>query len=103
VLLLAQDDLRDPDAPRLAQRLPEQRVGRTRPLRRQQVVGRLEVPVVDGVRLDELLNLDGLRLLERRRAEVVLRQRDEAPLLVLVALDEVFPGDRLASRWQTRS
>ena len=44
----------------------------------------------------EVLDLDRLRLLQGRRAEVVLRQRDEAALLVFVAFDEVFPGDRLA-------
>src|SRR5262249_60338951 len=35
------------------------------------------------------------RLVERGGPEIVFRQDDEAPLLVLVALDEIFPGDRL--------
>ena len=96
VLRVAQDELGDADAARLADRLAQQRVRALAALGRHQVVRRLEEAIVDLVGLDEVDDVDGARLLERRRLEVLLRQDDEVALLVLVALDEVFPGDRMA-------
>ena len=96
VLGVAEDDLRDPDLAGLADRFPDQRVGAVGPLARLQVVGRLEVALIDVLGIDEVEDVDGLGLLEGGRLEVVLGQDDELPLLVLVALDEILPADRLA-------
>jgi hypothetical protein len=59
-----------------------------------QDVRRLEEPIVDLFALDEAADVDRARLLERRRTKVLFGQDDEAPLLVFVALDQAFPGDR---------
>ena len=80
----------------LADRFAQQRVGALAALGGNEVVGRLEEAIVDLVRLDEAADVDGAGLLERGRLEVFLRQDDEAALLVLVALDQLFPRDRLA-------
>ena len=85
-----------PIRPDVADRLPQQRVGAIGPLAGLQVIRGLEIPLVDLLRVDEVDDVDRLRLLERRGLEVVLRQDDELPLGVLVALDEIFPRDRLA-------
>ena len=81
MLRLAQDELGDADAARLANRLAQQRVGPLAALRRHQVVRRLEKPIVDLVGLDEVDDVDGARLLERRRLEVFLGEDDEVALL----------------------
>jgi hypothetical protein len=80
----------------LANRLAQQRVRALAALRWREVVGGLEESVVDLVALDEAADVDGARLFEGGRLKVFLRQDDEAALLVLVALDELFPGHRLA-------
>ena len=51
MLRVAQDELRDADAVRLADRLAQQRVGALAALRRHQVVRRLEEAIVDLVGL----------------------------------------------------
>ena len=96
MLRVAQDHLGDPDLPRRADRLAQQHVGALGPLAGLQVIRRLEVPLVDFLRIDEVEDVDRLRLLERRGLEVVLGEDDELPLRVLVALDEVLPRDGLA-------
>ena len=103
MLRVAQDELRDADATRFADRLAQQRVRALAALGRDQVVGRLEEPIVDLVGLHEVDDVDGARLLERRRLEVFLGEDDEAALRVLVALDEIFPRDGWPSRMHTRS
>ena len=95
VLRVAQDELRDADASRLADRFAQQRVGALAALRRHQEVRALEEAIVDVFRLDEGADVDRPALLERRGLEILLRQHDEAAALVLVAFDELVPGDRL--------
>ena len=96
VLAVAEDDFRDPGAPCLPNRLAQERVAALGSLSRQQVVRRLEITLVDRVGIDEIENVDRLRLLQRRGPEVVLRQDDELSFFVLVALDQIFPGHRFA-------
>src|SRR5262249_8939754 len=59
---------------------------------RNQVVRCFEKAVVNFCGLDEVHDVDGPCLFERRRLEIVLGDDDEAAFLVLVALDEIFPG-----------
>ena len=47
---------------------------------RLQVVRGFEIPLVDLSRIDEVEDVDRLRLFERRRLEVVLREDDELAL-----------------------
>ena len=61
-----------------------------------EVVRTLEETIVDFLRLDEAADVDRAALFEGGRAEIFLRQDDEAAFLVLVALDELLPGDRLS-------
>ena len=96
VLGVAQDDLGDPDLAGLRDRVAEKRVGAVGALARLQVVGRLEIALVDLLGIDEVEDVDRLGLLEGGGLEVVLREDDELPLLVLVALDEILPADRFA-------
>jgi hypothetical protein len=96
MLRIAQDDRRDSDELRFADRLAQQGVGALAALGRRQVVRRLEEAIVDLFALDEVPDVDRAVLLQRRRFEVFLRQDDEAALLVLVALHQLVPRDRLA-------
>ena len=65
---------------------------------RREVIRRLEVLRRDLLRSDEAPDVDGLRGLHVRAAEVLVGERHVLPLLVLVALDDVGPLDRLARR-----
>jgi hypothetical protein len=91
MLRVAQDELRDADAPGVADRLAEQRVGTLATLGRHEVIGRLEEPIVDLLRLDEVDDIHRPRLFDRCRLEILLRQDDEVALLILVPLDEILP------------
>jgi hypothetical protein len=94
MLRVAQDEFGDADSSRFADRFAEQCVGAFAAFCRYEVVRRLEIPVVDFLRLDEIDDVDRSCFLERRRLEILFRQDDEATLLVLVALDEIFPRAR---------
>ena len=95
VLRLADDDLGDAHPAGLLQRLAQQRVRVLRALLRRQVVGRLEVPIVDVVAFHEIHDRDRLVLVHRGGLQIFLRQDDVAALFVLEAFDEVLPGHRL--------
>jgi len=96
VLLVAEADLGDPDLAGLVQGLPEQRVGLRAGLLRDEVVGLLVQHGVDLLEIDELLDVDRARGLDRDRLEVVVGQDHVAILLVLVPLHDVLVADLLA-------
>ena len=96
MLRVAQDEFRDADAPGLANRLAQQRVGALAAVGWHQVVRRLEEAVIDRVGRHEVDDVDGSGLLDRRSLEVVFRQDDEVARGVLVAFDQVLPRDRVA-------
>ena len=96
MLRIAQDELGDANAPRLANRRAKQSVGALASLRRHEIIRRFEESIVDFLGLHEVENIDRPRLLECRRSKVLLRHHNEAALLVLKALDEIFPRDRFA-------
>src|SRR5262249_20826295 len=97
MLRVAQDELRDADAARIANRLAQERVRALAAPRRHEIVRRLEEPIVDLVGPDEVDDVDGPRLFDRRRLEVLLRQDDEMALAIFVALHEISPGDGMAA------
>ena len=94
MLRLAQNDLADPHLPRLAKGLAQECVRSRRAFAGRHVVRRLEVPIVDLRRIDEVEDVYRLRLLKCGGLEIVLGQHDELPLLVLVPFHELFPADR---------
>ena len=57
---------------------------------------RRDVIHVDFLRVDEVEDVDGLRLVEGRGLEIIFGEDDKAALFVLVAFDEILPCDRLA-------
>ena len=69
-----------PIAARFADRLAQQRVRALAALGRHQIVRRLEEAIVDLVGLDEVDDVDGPGLLERRGLEVLLGEDDEMAL-----------------------
>ena len=73
----------------VAHRLAQQRVGVLAALARAPGIRRLEEPVVDLARRDEVDDVHALRLLDGGGLEILLGEHDEVPLRVLVALDEV--------------
>src|SRR5687768_3407847 len=91
MLHLAQDELRNPDAARLANRLAQQAIGDVAALPRCQVIRLVEEAIVDVFGFDEIEDVDASGLLERGCREVFLGEYDEAALLVLVTLDEIVP------------
>jgi hypothetical protein len=96
VLGVAKNEGGDADALSFAKRFAQQRVGAFAALGGKKVVGGLEEPVVDLIGLDEVDNVDGLCLFDGGSLEVFLGQDDEVTLRVLVALDQVLPGYRMA-------
>ena len=96
VLRIAQHDGRDADQSRLLDRFAQQRIRALAAFRRHEVVRTLEEAIVDFLGLDETADVDRAALFEGGRAEIFLRQDDEAAFLVLIALDELLPGDRLS-------
>ena len=84
-----------PIFPDVADRFADERIGAVGAFAGLQVVRRLEVALVHLVGIDEVEDVDRLRLLERGGLEVVLGEDDELALLVFVALDQIFPADRL--------
>jgi len=96
MLRVAQDDLGDADPTRVADGFAQERIGALGAFPGQQVIRRLEIAFIDLFRIDEVEDVDRLRLLDGGGLEVVLGEDDELVLGVLVALDEVFPGDGLA-------
>ena len=103
MLRVAEDDLGDADLSRVADRFADERVGTVRAFAGLQVVRRLEVALVHLVRIDEVQDVHRLRLLQCRGLEIVLGEDDELALLVFVALDQIFPADRLALRTDRRA
>src|SRR5580765_303056 len=95
MLCLAKDELSNADAARRFDCFAKQRVRVIAVFAGHEVVGRFKVAVVDPLRIHERHDLDGLGLLERRRAEVFLAEDDEPALLVLVTLDEIVPRHRM--------
>ena len=85
-----------PIFPDVADRFADERVGTVRAFAGLQVVRRLEVALVHLVWVDEVQDVHRLRLLQCRGLEIVLGEDDELALLVFVALDQIFPADRLA-------
>ena len=96
MLRVAQHDGRDADQSRLLERFAQQRIRTLATLRRHEVVRTLEEAVVDFLGLDEAADVDRAALFEGGRTEIFLRQDDEVAFLVLIALDELLPGDRLS-------
>ena len=96
MLRLADDDLRDTHSSGCLQRVPEQRVRVLSALLRRQVIRGFEVAIVDLVGVDKIHDADRLVLVEGRRFQILLGQDDKLPSLVFEALDEIFPGNRLA-------
>ena len=96
VLSLSNDDLGDPDPTGVFQRVAQQGVRVMRSFLRRQVVGRLEVPIVDLFALDEVEDVDRAVFGERGGLQVFFGKNDEPPFLVLEAFDEVLPCDGLA-------
>ena len=98
MLLVADDDLRDPDLPGLLERAREQPVGLLGAVVRQQVVRLAEVDRVDLVEVDEVADVDRVRQLDVEPVEVLVLERDVAALLDLEA-----PDDRRRGRPARRS
>src|SRR5919197_2988498 len=96
VLLVADDDLRDPDLAGLGERANEQAVRLLRALRRQEVVGLAVVDRVDLVERDEVADVDRVRELDVEPVEILVADLDVAALLDLEAADDVVGVDRLA-------
>ena len=81
VLPFAQHDLADPDASGLRERIAEHRIRVLAALVGQQVVGLIEVAIVDVLGGHEVGHLHAAVLLDRRGLEVFLGEDDEAALL----------------------
>src|SRR5258705_391961 len=77
-------------------RFSQKRVRALATLARNKEVRGFEESVVDLLGFDEVPDVDGPGFLERRGAEVFLRQDDEAALLVFVSLYQLIPRDRFS-------
>ena len=96
VRLVAHHELGDADPARLPQRLAQQGVGGLASRRWQQVVGLVEIAVIDLVGRHEIEQVDAAVALDGGSREVLRREDDVAPLLVFVALDQVLGRHDLA-------
>ena len=96
MLLVADDDLRDPDLAGLGERADEQPVRLLRALRGQEVVRLAVVDRVDLLERDEVADVDRVRQLDVEPVEVLVAELDVAALVDLEAADDVVARDRLA-------
>src|SRR5687767_7873733 len=94
MLPLAQHHLADADAAALRERIPQEAVGFGRALAGGgEEVWMLEIPAVDVGARDEVADLEGLRGGHPGLGEILVGEDDELTLAVLVALDDVLPGN----------
>ena len=93
MLGLADDDFANADGSGRAYGFAQQRVRFLAAFRRHEVVGRLEVARIDFVLLHEVQNVDRFGLFERSGLEVLVGEDDEFTFLVLVAFDDLVPGN----------
>ena len=95
MLLVADDDLGDPDLPCFLERAREQPVGLLRAFGRQEVVRLPEVDRVDLVQVDEIADVDRVGELDIKPVEVLVLQGDIAAFLDLEAPDDLVGVDPL--------
>src|SRR3982750_3525934 len=96
MLALTNDDFSDTDRARLANCLTQQRVRFFAAFAGHEIVRRLKVARIDLLLLHKVENVDGLRLLDGSRLEILVGHHDESSFLVLVAFDDLIPGYGLA-------
>ena len=95
MLLVADDDLRDPDLPCFLEGARQQPVGLLGALGRQEVVRLPEIDRVDLVQVDEVADVDRVGELDVEPVEVLVLQGDIAALLDLEAPDDLVGVDPL--------